>query len=261
MKSSTAVEELFRAHESGKKFDQFSSEVPPFDESEAYEYQAELLDRLLAAEGDEFSGYKIGSTTAVMQAYLGIANPCAGRLRAGRTYSRTAQMPAFDRGVLGVECEILVRLGAALPPRDTSYTSTDVASAISSCMVAIEVVEDRYFDWRSLDAPSLIADNFFHYAVVLGPEITDFDPNQLDSVSASMSIDGLEVGNGRGADVLGHPLNALAWIANHASARGPGLHADEIVLLGSLVETRWVHPGAHVRVENQQLGTVQIQFS
>jgi 2-keto-4-pentenoate hydratase len=37
---------------------------------------------------------------------------------------------------------------------------------------------------------------------------------------------------GTGADVLGHPHHALAWLANHLAAAGKGLRAGEIALTG-----------------------------
>ena len=62
-------------------------------------------------------------------------------------------------------------------------------------------------------------------------------------------INGVEVGQGTGADVLGHPHNALAWLANHLAADGNSLRAGEIVLTGSLVKTAWLKAGDAVRME------------
>ncbi|GIS37183.1 MAG: hypothetical protein Ct9H90mP9_2130 [Pseudomonadota bacterium] len=47
-------------------------------------------------------------------------------------------------------------------------------------------------------------------------EILDF--LKLEGV---MRIDDVEVGRGSGADILGHPMEALAWLANHASFGTP----------------------------------------
>ena len=53
------------------------------------------------------------------------------------------------------------------------------------------------------------------------------------------------------------PLNreALAWIANSFAARGKCLLEGEFVLLGSLVETRWIERGDVVTIEQPGLGS------
>ena len=60
--------------------------------------------------------------------------------------------------------------------------------------------------------------------------------------------------------MLGHPHNALAWLANHLADEGKGLHAGQIVLTGSLVKTVWLTAGDRVKMELDGLGTVEAKF-
>jgi 2-keto-4-pentenoate hydratase len=60
--------------------------------------------------------------------------------------------------------------------------------------------------------------------------------------------------------VLGHPHNALAWLANHLADEGKGLHAGQVVLTGSLVKTVWLNAGDRVKMELDGLGTVEATF-
>jgi 2-keto-4-pentenoate hydratase len=69
-------------------------------------------------------------------------------------------------------------------------------------------------------------------------------------------VNGREVGHGTGADALGNPLNALAWLA---SARG-GLKAGEFVLTGSMVRTHWAARGDACAVEIEGLGRAEVAF-
>jgi 2-oxo-3-hexenedioate decarboxylase/2-keto-4-pentenoate hydratase len=75
-----------------------------------------------------------------------------------------------------------------------------------------------------------------------------------------MTIAGSEVGRGRGGDILGHPLEALAWLANGLAGRGRSLQAGDFVLLGSVVQTRWVEAGALVEIEIAGLGRASCAF-
>jgi 2-keto-4-pentenoate hydratase len=76
-----------------------------------------------------------------------------------------------------------------------------------------------------------------------------------------MTVNGTEVGTGRGGDILGHPLEALAWLAHALASRGQSLKAGEFVLLGSVVETRWVERGDLVAASIDGLGAAFAQFS
>ena len=71
----------------------------------------------------------------------------------------------------------------------------------------------------------------------------------------------LPICRGTGADVLGHPHNALAWLANHLAAEGKGLGAGQIVLTGSLVKTVWLNAGDKVVMELSGLGKVSAAFA
>jgi len=240
----------------GSLFAGFPDGLAPRTEAVAYAIQGRAAELRAARRATTAAGHKIGSTTPVMQAYLAISSPCSGIMLADTVVGDGAEFEVPPHGVLGVECELAVRLGRDLPARDEPYTRDELAHAVSSCMAAIEVVEDRYVDWRTLDAPTLIADDFFHVGAVLGEERADVDPRDLHLARGSMRLDGSVVGSGTGADVLGHPLAALGWLADS----GAGLRAGEVVMLGSLVETNWVAAGMRVRIDNEPLGPVEVTF-
>lgn len=229
-------------------------------ERDAYRAQAIAHGRRIARVRSELAGYKIAATTRVMQRYLGMDTPCSAVMLESLVRRSPAVFDAHGQGVLGVECEIAVRLGRDLLPRAMPYTTDEVADAVDACFAAIEVVEDRYVDWRAMDARTLIADNFFHLGAVLGPPNTKCDPRRLDEAYATMTIDGTVVGEGKGSDVLGHPLMALVWLADQSGALGEGLREGQVILLGSLVQTNWVAAGSKVSIANNLLGFAEVEF-
>ena len=122
-------------------------------------------------------------------------------------------------------------------------------------------VDDRYVNWETMGAPALVADDFFAAGCVLGKPVARTKAPDLLKVSGRAIINGDEAGRGTGAYVLGHPHNALAWLANHLADEGKGLHAGQIVLTGSLVKTVWLNAGDSVKMELDGLGTVSATFA
>ena len=68
-----------------------------------------------------------------------------------------------------------------------------------------------------------------------------------------------------GADILGDPLKALAWLAKEHTRRGRTLVAGTTILLGSVVQTQWLTPSADsevvVEVDFTKLGRCHACFS
>jgi 2-keto-4-pentenoate hydratase len=237
-----------------------AGDIAPKHEADGYRIQRAVHDLLLPQFGS-LVGYKIGCTSAVMQQYLGIPHPCAGGVFAKGVHDSGAKLRASDFVRVGVECEIAVRLARDLPPAQAPFTADSVGQAIECYLPAIEIVDDRYDNWQTLGAPTLVADDFFAAGCVLGEPIArSAAPELLDVVGCAI-VNGLEISRGTGADVLGHPHHALAWLANHLAAEGKGLHAGQIVLTGSLVKTEWLKPGDGVTMDLSGLGKVSATFA
>ena len=233
--------------------------IRPADERTAYAVQ-EALHPLLAGSLGAVAGHKIGCTTAVMQAFLRIPNPCAGAVFERTVHASPARVRHADFLHVGVECEIVVRLGRDLTPGEAPFDGESVAGAVAACMAGMEIVDDRYVDYKSLDTPTLIADDFFDAGCVLGAEVSDWRGLDLAAATGRTRINGVEVGSGRGADVMGHPFAALAWLANHLAQRGQVIRAGQFVFTGSVVETKWVNRGDRVEMEIAGLGSVAATF-
>ena len=73
-----------------------------------------------------------------------------------------------------------------------------------------------------------------------------------------MTINGRPAGEGKGGDVLGHPLEALAWLTNTLAQRGKSLKKDMIVMTGGIVSTKFLNQGDEVRFEIAGLGEVRL---
>src|SRR4051794_14502847 len=234
--------------------------IAPRDEAEGYRIQ-EAVHAVVAAETGPLVGYKIGCTSEVMQRYLGIPHPCRGGVFAKGVHATGVSLDHSAYVRVGVECEIAVRLARDLAPGGQPFTAGSVAGAIDAYHPAIEIVDDRYADWRAIGAPTLVADDFFAAGCVLGAAVPRTAAPDLLDVTGIAIINGIEAGRGSGADVLGHPHAALAWLANHLAAQRKTLRAGQIVLTGSLVQTVWLKAGDRVMMELSGLGSVAAEFT
>jgi 2-keto-4-pentenoate hydratase len=248
------------ARRNRKPLEPLAPAIAPQDEAEGYQIQ-EALRGLLWADNGAPVGYKIGCTSAVMQRYIGIPHPCGGTVFTRGVYGDGATLRHANFVRVGVECEIAVRLARDLASSQAPFTADTVAEAVDAYLPAIEIVDDRYVEWETLGAPTLVADDFFAAGCVFGAPLARAAAPDLLFVTGRALINGAEVARGTGADVLGHPHNALAWLANHLAAGGKGLRAGEVVLTGSLVKTIWLNAGDRVTMELRGLGNVSAAFA
>jgi 2-keto-4-pentenoate hydratase len=243
------------------KLDRLPESCTPGDVAEAYEVQLALNARLDALGLGPVAGHKIGCTSKVMQDYLKIDQPCSGGIYAETIFRGTGarRHGAYSRP--GVECEIAVGLGETLGAAGAPYDAESVAGAVESVMAAIEIVDDRFVDYTKLELPTMLADDFFNCGCVLGAPVKDWRKLDIGALRCEMFINGESIGSGFGRDVMGHPFNVLAWLANSMVERGRELRAGEFVLTGSSVQTYWCAAGDDVRVEIEALGAAEMRFT
>ncbi len=230
--------------------------LAPADAAAGYAVQRQVADRLRAIPP---AGFKIGATTRQMQAYLGLDGPAGGFVPASSLHPDGAELRFAGFLAPGVECEVAVRLGRDLPPGPC--TRDQAAAAVEAVFPAIEVVERRYGDLAELGTPTLIADQVFHAAGLVGAAVADWRAVDLDAARGELRVDGEVRGAGHGRDLLGHPLEALAWLAGSgAAAAFGGLRAGQVVWLGSVTPPIWLDGPCEVTVEFDLLGTARLRF-
>ena len=253
-----AGEYLAERHAARLPLDVMARGFAPLDEAEAYAVQRAFLDGLAAARGTSAAGYKIAYTNAVMRERSGIAAPCSGLILASGVHDSPAALSAADCVRLGIECEVAVGLGADLPADGAPYTRESASDAIAWLAASFELVDGREAadgaDAAANPALKAIALNISNAGAVLGPRLTDWRGEDLAASHGAMRVNGEVVGEGRGADVMGHPLEPLAWLANSLAERGESLRAGMIVLTGSFAPPFMLSAGDSASVSIEGLG-------
>jgi len=246
---------LFRAR---RPIDILPPELMPGTLDEAYRVR-QIFEEIAAAARGPVAGYKIGLTTPIMQRLCGVNEPVYGAIFANEVHHRRAELAARDYCRLGIETEIALRLGEDLPPSGAGGSWRDrVAGAVESCMAAIELLEDLHHDYKQLSAPAMVAGNVWNAGIVIGTPIGDWRRLDLAQLTARLSINGREIGHGKGGDVMGNPLNALAWLAEARAAAGTPLRRGAIVMTGSMVPIQFPAAGDRAMVQVEGLGSAEL---
>jgi len=252
-RAAAAARFIDEAHRARARYQNLPDDIAPRTVDEAYAAQAALCE-LWGAQLGPVAGLKIATTTRVMQELMGIDHPCMGTIFAARLYASPATIAKADFVNVRVECELAVRLGRDLPKPDTHYTRESVRGAVSEIMAAFELIEDRFADYKSSRALSLIADNAWNGGVVFGRAVPLPASLDLDGIAGVLSSNGRVVGTGKTDD----PLGALAWLANQAAACDRPMSAGMVVITGSVIPTVDIAPGERLDFAIEGIGEASL---
>ncbi len=227
-----AAEALVAARRSRRPITTLTTHWPELDEALAYAI-ARTTEALL---GEPRAGYKLGYTSAAMRAQMGVDQPNYGVL--------TAPTRVVHGGVLAmaelihplVEPEIAFVMAADVPD------PTGTAAAVASVHAALEIVDTRYEAYK-FKAADNIADNSSAARFVIGPAMSLPPDANLATLPVRLCADGDLLGEGSGADALGHPLAALTWLAERLLRDGAMLREGDVVLTGGLTRAFAAQPG------------------
>ena len=237
--------------------------VPPLrdglettDAAGAYEVQA-INTAFWRRAGRRIIGRKVGLTAKAVQAQLGVDQPDFGVLfedmwlKGGVLHASAVLQPK-------AEAEIAFVLGQDLS--SPTVTSDEVAAAVHEAMAAIEIVDSRIADWKITFADT-VADNGSSSFFVLGETGKPLNGLDLWSCGMVLEVSGAIASLGAGAACLGHPLNAVTWLARTLAERGEPLRKGDIVLSGALGPMVTIKPGDEVTATIGGLGSVSFSYT
>ena len=253
-----AARASFEMHRRRERYRPLEAAVRAAPIEDAYRIQ-DALHRIFSEAGrGTIAGWKIALTSKAMQQMTGVDQPAAGALFSSVVHASPARVAVGAYHHLGVEFEVAVRLADALPAGGGPWTRASVASRVAACVPAFELVEDGDADYKTLDAFTLIAQNTWNGGVVLGTPVGDWRAVDLETAVTRCWINGEAGGQGKTGDALGHPLEAVAWLANLLNRRGRALERDMIVMTGSSITTKFPAPGDRIRFAIEGLGEAML---
>jgi 2-keto-4-pentenoate hydratase len=255
-----AARHLFEAHERRERFIPLPPELAPKSAEDAYAIQDAFV-ALRAQKLGAIVGYKVALTSPEMRRFVGVEEPQAGAMLEHTVLRTPASVRAADYCRLLVEFEIAVEIAEDLPAADAPFSRERVAKAVGAVMPALELADDRNADYAELRKHpfELIADNAWNEGAVLGRPIREWQGIDVGAAHGVATINDEVVGEGRGADAMGHPFNAVAWVADYLAAHGRGLLRGDVVITGSIVTTKFAKAGDFIQFSVEGLGNAELR--
>lgn len=246
---------LYEAEKTGTAIATLTDQYP-LTNDEAYAIQLEGM-KLRLADGHRIVGKKIGLTSKAMQHALGVFEPDYGYIA---DYMMGYEGDAVVLNELiapKVEPEIAFVLKEDL--QGPGITVADVLRATAGIMPAIEIIDSRIKDWK-IKIQDTIADGASIGRVILSGKLTPLADIDMRYMGLVLEKNGEIVATAAGAAVLGHPANAVAWLANKLAQYNISLKKGEVIMSGSFTAACPVADGDNVTFYFDRIGSVSARF-
>lgn len=230
------------------------------------------LNALLEKRYGKVIGYKAGLTNPAVQKRFNYDQPVWGKLYEGMVLPGGATIDAAFGARPLYEADLLVRVNS--DAINQAKTPMDVLLAIDQIIPFIELPDLVVQAPAQLNGPAVSAINVgarFGVAgtpiavpLLRGERYAMLDALRdmtvvLTGVDGSSGAERVELGRGKGSDILEHPLNAVVWLAAALAKEGLAMKPGELISLGSFSPLLPPKPGLMVTATYQGLPGGQAQ--
>lgn len=255
MSNKDLAKRLWAARSEGREIS-----VTPIEADLSLQAAYQLQRHYIAVADSRLNGWKVGATNPQGQAALGLDEPFAGPLFERFTRHSPTDFPVSGERPVIVEVEFVLRLGEDLVP-DRGFCSLEtVRAAVDAVCPALEIGGARLGTLTETNTPLLVADAAGNGGLVYGAPANASRLDGLENQSATLTINGRPIAQGTGADVLGHPLNALAWLVEHLARYGQSLRRGDLITTGTCTGINEATRGDEVVGDFGTLGRVEVNL-
>lgn len=247
---------LFEAEQTRTPIAPIGDTDPSFGIADAYAVQMLNVERRLAS-GRKVIGKKVGLTSKAMQAMLGVETPDYGHLLDNMMFLEDEPVSVGKFIQPRIEAEVAFVLGEDL--QGPGVTLVDVLRATEAITTAFEIIDSRIVDWK-IGIQDTIADNGSSAGLILGARLWPVSICNLKYIGLVLEKQGVVIDTAAGAAVLGHPANAVVWLANTMGNLGIPLRRGEILLAGSFTKAYPAKAGDVFTAHFGDLGSVKATF-
>lgn len=164
-----------------------------------------------------------------------------------------------DKSLARVEPEIAFFLGKDLIAKADGYSVEEIDSALKSCHMALELMQNRYMENTEISFYEKLADCLVNQGLYIGPEIDKQLAFQASEISINIAQDELKQSfNGKHPNEL--PQKPLYWLINFMTKRGYSFKAGQAIITGSYAGIVEVDFDKKTEIEYVGLGQYSVQF-
>lgn len=259
------ADEVRTAQDQVRPLAPISAREPGFGLEAGYAVAARVH-RVRQAAGARPRGRKIGFTNAAIWPEYDVHHPIWGWVYEHTLHASGTRLPLAGLAEPKIEPEIAFGLRAA--PAAGADTA-GLLACIEWVAPAFEIVQSHFPGWK-FQAADTIAAGGLYGALVLGRQVPvaalgDDPAAQLAGLTMRLTCEGQEIETGRGSNVLGSPLAALAHLVALLADQGPEvqLQPGEVVTTGTVTAAYAVRAGQAWRAEpgGIALDAVEVAFA
>lgn len=250
------AQEIYAAETSVVPIPSLTERYPDITNEDAYHIQLAGM-KLRMDDGHIIVGKKIGLTSKAMQNGLGVFEPDYGYITNKMMELEGEPLAASKLIAPKVEPELAFILKSDLT--GPGLTISDVLQATAGVMPALEIIDSRVKDWK-IKIQDTIADGASIGRVILSGKMVPVTAVDLRYTGLVFEKNGEVFATAAGAAVLGHPANAVVWLANKLAEYNITLKAGEIIMSGSFTSACPVSKGDNVTAVFDGIGRVSTRF-
>ncbi len=201
-------------------------------------------------------GYKAGLTNPAVQKRFGVSTPLRGVLLQKMLLEEGQVVPARFGARPVFEADLLVVVKD--PGIHRARTHLEALRSLSLVVPFIELPDLVVAEGEKLTAPLIVSINVGARLGVVGKGIPVQPTEEFAAQLAGMQVrmtdgEGKELASAKGAAILGHPLNAVLWLAQDLEKSGERLQPGDVLSLGSFTAPMPPRSGLTVKVRYEGL--------
>lgn len=237
----TVASAFVTARKEARAIEAFPGTLPP-TLADAYQVQ----ERAIALDGRPVVGWKVAGVHPDFRDKVGatrIAGPVFKQNVFDLSEGGMAICPVYVGGFAALEAEFVARFARDLEPGPDGFTPDVIVAALAGLHAGSEVASSPLPTLNAIGPLAVVSDHGNNAGAVIGPELPGWREQNWESLTSTMLVDGVVVGEGSAAKVMGGPLAALQFLAENLASRGRKLHAGDVVLTGMTTGIHEVVPG------------------
>lgn len=250
------AEQFYHAFYENKWRGENSFDIKGLSIADAYEIQ-DLVAGQRIQSGERVVGYKVGCTSAAIQAQFGLNEPICGRLFAPHVQEEGVLLDWSAYANCAIEPEMVFKIGRDICGRDLS--DKELLNSIEYVSPGIEIHNFKF--WQG--APSLqelICSGGIHAGLIVGQSKVSPHSLRFSDEMFSVFADNELITSEPASEIMGGPLNSLRWLVNFLTAKGDSLKRDSWVIPGSPTELVDIKQDTELMIDIERVGKVVTHF-